>query len=145
MRRETTKNGAPHVVPLHHEIGERFYTWAKAQSSADVFSAFPEGGSSGRGSQVVSEFAKLLRRHATACGIALDATGKPVDEHGRRLTQHCLRHTWEARSMGRMSADARRLLTGHAGADVDESVYANEGELGWLYSEICKMEFGLVK
>ena len=137
------KHKKPRTVPLHPEIGRAFHDWAHSRRTEDVFGVFAEGGTSKRGTWIVSHFLKLLKTHAKALDIEI-RDGGAYDQWGQRLSQHCFRHTFESLliSYGG-SEDARRLITGHAGEDVDTSVYATEAEIEFLYREVCKIPFGL--
>jgi integrase len=134
-------------TPLHPALWDKghpdfiadFEAYAMAAKQDHIFGAFEDNKDNGRAAWMISNFPAFLREHAAEIDIALK-DGVPVDHKERPLTLHCIRHSYHRAIMdARLSGDAQRILTGHAGADVHEGVYATDMGLPLLYEDVCRV------
>lgn len=127
-------------VPLHPDIAASFEAYAKAAKGSHIFGAFEDSKDNGRAAWLVSNLPAFMREHAKEMGIALNSDGEIVDEDGKPLSLHSVRHSFHvAVSSARLHADAQRILVGHAGRDVHDRVYNSGPDFHLLYQDMCKV------
>jgi integrase len=121
-------------TPLHPAIAAAFVKFVEGVKGPLIFAGF-----NGKSSWIVSNFPSFLRDNADALGIKL-WDRKPVDDKGRPLKQHSLRHTFHtAMNDSRLSETAQRVLMGRKSADVHAGVYATDMALEEQYKDVVQL------
>ncbi|MBC8107771.1 MAG: tyrosine-type recombinase/integrase [Anaerolineae bacterium] len=118
LHEEQTKNAHSDVLPLHPRL-------------VTVLKALPEGMPAKRVVDSVPDV-KTLVKDLRAAGVA------PVDERGRRVDYHALRHTF-ATNLDRTGSTraTKKALMRHADADVTDGY--SHAHLAEMHAAVCRL------